>query len=866
MYEVVFDEMLGGFQVAGEELSDTVTRVLTQMDTVISGFQALDIALDYTALQIAAIADGMVIAAGSIENLQAVMTSYYDTVYTDAEKAEIAYNLANDAVRAFNVELGLSGEKAIDTVEELKAYVEALDVSTAAGQAAMVTAMALAESIGTLSGTAQEAVDSISDLVEEIIEVTTEADSFTTAIQSLAEQLYGTAEDAYALELERYAALKAGAESLLDTARGFSDSATSDSTTLSAAQVEYNNQLQAVQGGDVSAIADLQSAATSLKSALDDSYAGGSQATSGTLQIESQLRNLAESLDLQAIEPTAPEAAIEATLTEADRALLADALLTSMQELALAEDKTVADLMAQNGVYITSLADDLGLNLDSLRDVTKELSDSEYSQLESIAERVGLSTLELSKELGVNASSIGASIADNLASLPNVPDDIKSGLAPYLSAIENSNDYATMESNLNALSNYADSLPADIKSQLNGRLIAIRNAGVGTTQGISSLKNMTQSELTNVADSFGVNSESITAAVSGSGDAMLSGLSNMATAYNSNSLDVAESLDINANVVSGAIADSLSSLPNVPDDIKDGLAPYLSAIESSNNYDDLETNLDVLAAYASALPADIKSQLNGRLIAIRNAGVSTVQGLSQLRTLTSKELNAVADGFGVNAQSIEDAVNGSGDNLLGGLADMASAYNSDSLVIAEELGLNASTVAGAISQNLSDLPLLSDDIKNGLAPYLAAIESSNNYDDLERSLNSASAYIESLPADIKDQLKARLESIRNAGVSTVQGINALNNTTAKELSAVASSFGVNSRSIESAVNGSGTELLNGLSAMARAYGAESTKIAEALGINASVVGQAISNNLQALPNLSNDIKGGLSSLFISYRK
>ena len=53
--------------------------------------------------------------------------------------------------------------------------------------------------------------------------------------------------------------------------------------------------------------------------------------------------------------------------------------------------------MAQNGVYITSLADDLGLNLDSLRDVTKELSDNEYSQLESIAERVGLSTLELAK-------------------------------------------------------------------------------------------------------------------------------------------------------------------------------------------------------------------------------------------------------------------------------------------------------------------------------------------------------------------------------------------------------------------------------------------------------------------------------------
>jgi hypothetical protein len=64
-------------------------------------------------------------------------------------------------------------------------------------------------------------------------------------------------------------------------------------------------------------------------------------------------------------------------------------------------------------------------------------------------------------------------MANKLASLPGVPDNIKAGLAPYLQNIRDAADPATLKRELQLLQGYINTLPPDIKGQLNTQLQGI---------------------------------------------------------------------------------------------------------------------------------------------------------------------------------------------------------------------------------------------------------------------------------------------------------------------------------------------------------------------------------------------------------
>jgi len=858
MYDAVFGSLLGHLQDEGEELADTVSRVISQISTVVTGFSAMGVSFDMTMVQLADMTDGLVEAAGSLDTLQTNMQSYYDLVFTSAEQTVLQQNLAKSAIDAFNDSLGLSGYAAIDTAEELKNYVDSLKLNTTAGQEAYAQAVALASSIETYSGSAEDAAERTAELAEELEGLATTSEAVGTLVDVLAETLYGSLDERYAIELARYTALKNGANDLRDAVLGFTDSVTDNKTSLADAQRNYNDLLKQAQSGDASVIPDLIAASETLKSTLSENYAGGAEASSGTALIAGQLEQVAALMDLQAgSEPIEPET-IEATLTEADRALLADVLVSSLKETAIATGEDITDLMASNGIYLTSLATDLGIDLDKLRESGYEISKDEVNELVALSDKLGMNTLELTKELGITSSNIGKAISTNLESLPDVPDDIKSGLAPYLDAIEKSNDYTTIESVLGVTKDYIDSLPADIRQQLTAKLNEIIDTSELVSQNIDDLNVMTSEQLDNVADAYGINSASIEKAIDGSSDAMINGLTNMSKAYDTNTLTLAKELGINASTVSGAISKNLSSLPDVPDDIKEGLAPYLSAIENSNDYTTLESNIKKASGYINALPDGIKSQLNGQLNALNFSAATTIQSIESLEKLTEKELTDVANAYGVNSSSIIKAVDGSGSDMLSGLSKMASAYNVSTTTLSNKLGINASTVSKAISQNLASLPDVPDDIKSGLAPYLSAIEKSNDYTSLDNALASANDYINTLPEDIRSQLSSRLEAITKAASTTTQSITALNSMTSSQLSLLASSYGVNSQSITQAVNGSGASLISGLKSMASAYNSSALTIANKVGLNASTVAKAISTNLSSLPSLSNSIKSQLA--------
>lgn len=102
-------------------------------------------------------AEALVQVAGGLEQLNALQRFFFENFYTEAERTAAAQRLAQAEVDRFNQGLGLTGDAAIDTREELRAYIESLDLSTRAGMEAYVAALKLAEAMATLDEAAEEA-------------------------------------------------------------------------------------------------------------------------------------------------------------------------------------------------------------------------------------------------------------------------------------------------------------------------------------------------------------------------------------------------------------------------------------------------------------------------------------------------------------------------------------------------------------------------------------------------------------------------------------------------------------------------------------------------------------------------------------
>jgi hypothetical protein len=105
--------------------------------------------------------------------LAALQSYYFENYYTDAERLAAQQKIAAQEVANFNKNLGLTGTAAIDTKDELRAYIQSLDLTTDAGGKAYVEALKLAEAITTVDATsknATEALDKMTTAGEELIQ------------------------------------------------------------------------------------------------------------------------------------------------------------------------------------------------------------------------------------------------------------------------------------------------------------------------------------------------------------------------------------------------------------------------------------------------------------------------------------------------------------------------------------------------------------------------------------------------------------------------------------------------------------------------------------------------------------------------
>lgn len=135
----------------GEELYQTLVRVDDQFVVVSAITDKLH--LNFGALGDAGLtaSDALVQAAGGLESLVAKTDYYYQNFYSEEERLQNIIDNSTGALAEFNASMGT----AIDDRGGLREFVDALDLTTEAGQAAYAAALDLAPALVDL-GTAQE--------------------------------------------------------------------------------------------------------------------------------------------------------------------------------------------------------------------------------------------------------------------------------------------------------------------------------------------------------------------------------------------------------------------------------------------------------------------------------------------------------------------------------------------------------------------------------------------------------------------------------------------------------------------------------------------------------------------------------------
>jgi hypothetical protein len=119
-----------------------------------------------TPAQIAATAiDGLAKAAGGLDKLSAITDKYFTNFYTAEEQKSVKASIANTKLIQWNETLGLTGAAAIDTRAEFRAYIESLNLTTEAGQAAYVAAMDYIDSIIAVSDALTSGQSTIQDFI-----------------------------------------------------------------------------------------------------------------------------------------------------------------------------------------------------------------------------------------------------------------------------------------------------------------------------------------------------------------------------------------------------------------------------------------------------------------------------------------------------------------------------------------------------------------------------------------------------------------------------------------------------------------------------------------------------------------------------
>ncbi|OZI31731.1 phage tail protein [Bordetella genomosp. 10] len=128
---------IADFAKEGEAASATLARLGSNLTAANQALKLLDLKLFDVSVSGAATASKLVDAFGSIDAMTQATQQYYQQYYSESERAKLSLASMNDQLKGLNIVLP-------DTMEEFRAMVSALDLTTDSGQAAYAALLAVA--------------------------------------------------------------------------------------------------------------------------------------------------------------------------------------------------------------------------------------------------------------------------------------------------------------------------------------------------------------------------------------------------------------------------------------------------------------------------------------------------------------------------------------------------------------------------------------------------------------------------------------------------------------------------------------------------------------------------------------------------
>ena len=282
MAGAVFGDVLGQYQKLGEGMLETAVRVASQIAVVKDALESSSIKL---VDNIIAISDALVNAAGGLKDFQSQFATYFDKFYSDTEKqAKLQTQL--------NSQLVSVGESLASSREGYRKQVEAIDITTAAGQAQYTMMLKLAS-----------AADTYYTALDAQTKVYT--DAISTAKSNLA-SAYKSESDAITATISKLSSFIASLKNLKDSLALGNLSTGTPLDKYNEARRQLSNTYNTIQGGAGTTTASkaaydaaVGSINTKLTSFLDASKTYNASGSGYTTDYQ-QVMNMIDSMGLTA--------------------------------------------------------------------------------------------------------------------------------------------------------------------------------------------------------------------------------------------------------------------------------------------------------------------------------------------------------------------------------------------------------------------------------------------------------------------------------------------------------------------------------------------------------------------------------------
>jgi len=178
-------QQLGDFSGSLQDTAKAIGQAIQDfagLQQFISDLADLGKSLGATDDAVLAAAQHMADLAGSVSGLANAQAFYYQNFYSQTEQLQKTYQDAENVIVAWNQGMGRTGDALIDTKQELRAFVDSLDLTTEAGQAAYVQALAIAPAFVAASDAMAKLTGSTADLAGGLSSAQTKIQEFLTGL------------------------------------------------------------------------------------------------------------------------------------------------------------------------------------------------------------------------------------------------------------------------------------------------------------------------------------------------------------------------------------------------------------------------------------------------------------------------------------------------------------------------------------------------------------------------------------------------------------------------------------------------------------------------------------------------------------